>query len=85
MGLQLDESLASGPRPEWADGTSVAEIFDVLEMLGDGAWLSSRWPDLGTYEAADRWLNDFFDGKNVPTPDDVSMNWPVGQVQPLRP
>lgn len=76
VGLQLDEGLASGPRPEWAAGTSVAEIFDALKILGDGAWLGSRCPEMGTYEAADGWLNDFFGGKIVPTPDDAPADWP---------
>jgi hypothetical protein len=76
VGLQLDEGLASSTRPAWVQGSSVEEIFDALEILGDGEWLGSRCPDLGIYEASDRWLNDFFEGKTVPTPEDTSTDWP---------
>lgn len=76
MGLQLDERLASSTRPAWVQGSSVEEIFDALEILGDGEWLGSRCPELGVYEASDRWLNDFFEGKTVPTPEDTSTDWP---------
>jgi hypothetical protein len=71
VGLQLDESLSSAPTPDWARGTSVEEIFGALRLLGDGEWLVGFYEGCGSYESADRWLNDFFQGREVPTPSDL--------------
>jgi hypothetical protein len=71
VGLQLDEALSSAPTPDWARGTSVEEIFGALRLLGDGEWLAGFYEGCGSYESADRWLNDFFQGREVPTPSDL--------------
>lgn len=69
VGLQLDEGLASGPTPPWAKGTSAEEIFEALRTLGDGEWLVGFYDGHGAYESAERWLTDFFSGREVPTPE----------------
>lgn len=71
VGLQLDEYLGSAPVPPWAQGTSVAETFKALRTLGDGEWLVGFYDGCGVYESADRWLTDFYLGREVPTPDDI--------------
>jgi hypothetical protein len=80
VGLQLDESLSSAPTPDWARGTSVEEIFGALRLLGDGEWLAGFYDECGSYESADRWLNDFFQGREVPTPGDVQAFAPHGKL-----
>lgn len=71
VGLQLDESSIGSQAPDWARGTSVEEIFGALQVLGDGEWLAGFYEGCGSYESADRWLNDFFHGREVPTPSDL--------------
>lgn len=77
VGMQLDEALGSAPMPAWARGTSVEDIFLALRLLGNGQWLDGVYEDCGIYEAADRWLSDFFQGNEVPTPGDVPVGGPT--------
>lgn len=72
VGLTLDEGLAAVPAPDCGRGTSVEEIFMALAVLSDGRWLDGHYQGRGIYESADQWLNDFFAGKEVPMPDDLS-------------
>lgn len=72
VGLALDEGLGASPAPAWALGTSVEEIFAALAILGDGAWLDGYYSGRGIYKSADQWLMDFFAGKEIPIPADLS-------------
>ena len=85
VGLQLDGSLSSAPTPDWARGTSVEEIYDALRLLGDGEWLAGFYQGCGSYESADRWLSDFFQGKEVPTPGDVPAFALHGRLSEMPP
>lgn len=76
VGLRLDEGLGSAAAPEWALGTSVEEIFHALRTLGDGAWLDGVYEGYGVYDSADRWLTDFFEGREVPTPESAPLKTP---------
>jgi len=72
VALQLDGRLDDVELPDWAPGTSVAEVFDAVRLLGDGEWVGEAYPDYGTTEACDHWLSEFLQGKSVPLPDDPS-------------
>lgn len=68
--LQLDGHLDRVVLPDWAEDTSVSELFDAIQSIGDGEWLASHYPDKGMFEAADQWIGDFMAGREVPTRDD---------------
>jgi hypothetical protein len=63
--LQLKGHLDGIEMSSWQSGTSLAELFDALAELGDGAWLEGRFPG-APQERATRWLQAFLSGDEVP-------------------
>ena len=69
--LQIQGHLVGVQVPDWATGgTSVEELMLALRGLGDAEWLQHVYPNLGPAEAADKWILDFLEGKEVASPRD---------------
>ena len=73
--LQITGRLDGVEIPDWATGgTSVEELMQALQYLGNGKWLDGAYPNYGSVEAADRWLFAFMDGRPVPDEEDVAAH-----------
>jgi hypothetical protein len=71
VALQVDGHLDGFEVPDWATGTSVEELLNAVRSLEDGEWLEGVYPDHGLLESADRWLESFMNGEEVPTQEDA--------------
>jgi hypothetical protein len=70
--LQLNGYLDNIAVPHWAEGgTSVEELIEALQVVGDGRWLVDTDDGRGVEEASDQWLLQFLQGKPVALPDDL--------------
>lgn len=69
--LQLGGHLDGFELPDWAKGTTVEEVVNALEYLGDAKWLDGVYPNLGIQESADKWLEDYLSGEEVVDEDDA--------------
>ncbi|RQO58507.1 hypothetical protein DBR47_12415 [Paucibacter sp. KBW04] len=63
--LQLGGHLDGVELPGWAIGTSVDEAFKAVRYIGDAEWLEGVYEGHGPQESADRWLEEFLNGKEV--------------------
>lgn len=69
--LQLGGHLNGIELPDWAIGTSVEEVFKAVSYIGDAEWLDGVYDGYGPQESADRWLEEFLNGNEVPDMDDA--------------
>lgn len=69
--LQLGGHLDGVELPGWAIGTSVEEVFKAVRYIDDAEWLDGVYDGYGPQESADRWLEAFLNGKEVPDIDDA--------------
>lgn len=69
--LQLGGHLNGVELPDWATGTSVEEVFNAVRHIGDAEWLDGVYDGYGPQQSADRWLEEFMNGKEVPDIDDA--------------
>lgn len=63
--LQLQGVLDGVEAADWAVGTSVEELLEAVQRVGDGEWLTAAYPNHGAPEAADAWIQAFMEGKEV--------------------
>lgn len=69
--LQLEGHLKNLRVPDWATGgTSVEELIEALQILGNGRWLQEH-DEGGDLDAVDSWISSFLKGQPVVTPDDL--------------
>lgn len=69
--LQLGGHLKNLRVPDWATGgTSVEELIEALQTLGNGRWMQEDDEDLDT-DVADSWILNFLKGQPVLSPDDI--------------
>jgi hypothetical protein len=69
--LQVGGHLEGVELPGWAKGTSVDEAFQAVRYIRDAEWLEGVYEGYGPQESADRWLEEFLMGKEVPNVEDA--------------
>lgn len=70
--LQMAGHLDGVELPDWATGTSVEEVFNGVRYVKDAEWLDGVYEGYGPQESADRWLEEFLNGKDVPDIEDAA-------------